>query len=112
MLKSVQYNGAFQKLSATQNNIVKSQFTNIKHSIKNLLHTFPIRTSWNEITTGKDGRPTLKSMICTLYNNSDDGSDDIEQYIWTREETFSDMTAQHKNSTCQVITSPVKEQKE
>ena len=90
LLKSIQHSGNLQKLNITHNNIVKSQFTIINHSIKSLFHTFPIHTSWNEITTNKYGRTTLKSMICTLYNNSDDGSDDIEQYIWTREETFSD----------------------
>jgi len=90
LLQSVQHNSDFQKLSITHNNIVKSQFINIKHSIKNLIYTFPIHTSWNEITADEYGRPRLKSMICTLYNNSDNGSDDIEQYIWTQKETFSD----------------------
>ena len=82
-------NCTLKLLDITKNNVTPSGFTNIKHSIKNLPHTFPIHTSWNEITTDNVGMATLKSMICTLYNNSDDASDDIEQYIWTHEKTFS-----------------------
>ena len=90
LLEIIQCSCPLQSLDITNNNVTRSEFRNIKHSIKNLPHTFPIHTSWNEITTDQYGGTTLKSMICTLYNNSDDGSDDIEQYIWTCEETFSD----------------------
>ena len=88
-LEAIKYNSNLQEICLTHNNVTKLDLNRIKYSIKNLSLTFPIHTSWNEITN-KYGRTTLKSMICTLYNNSDDGSDDIEQYIWTCKETFSD----------------------
>ena len=49
-------------LNLAHNIVTKVRFINVKHSIQNLLHKFPIHTSWNEIDTDINGRPTLKSL--------------------------------------------------
>ena len=90
-LREITNKHCFQEIDLAHNNVTKLGFINVKCCIKDLLLAFPIRVSWNEIITDKDGKTTLKSINCTLYKNFDNDSDDIKEYIWTPKKTFSDV---------------------
>ena len=93
LLQTVNTNSALQFLSITHNNVVQSEFLQIKQSVKQMFYHLhqslcEVHASWNEIVSANEG-VKLKSVIVVFYSNEMLSNDDAREDVWSFD-TISD----------------------